>query len=260
MSSLPAPSVVARTSLFERLTVEGGRGVTLVAAPAGSGKTELLRSWVAGAGLVDRVAWVSVERGERDAQRFRLSVIAELREAAGADAFIETLTPTPDFEGHAIVERLLDQLGSLEERVVLVIDDLHELASREALAQLEVLLAGRPELLKVVLASQRDPQLGLHRLRLTDQLTELRAAELRFTPEEARELLATSGIVLADESLALLHARTEGWAAGLRLAALSLADHPDPERFVAEFSGSDRMVAEYLLAELLDRQPNDVQD
>src|SRR5919107_2151903 len=259
MSSLPAPSVVARTSLFERLTVEGGRGVTLVAAPAGSGKTVLLRSWVAAAGLVDRVAWVSVERGERDAQRFWLSVIGELRAAAGADAFIETLTPTPDFEGDAIVERLLAELGSLEERVVLVIDDLHELASREALAQLELLLARRPELLQVVLASQRDPQLGLHRLRLSGQLTEIRAAELGFTLEEARELLAASGIALTDESLALLHARTEGWAAGLRLAALSLAGHPDPERFVAEFSGSERTVADYLFAEVLDRQPAEVQ-
>jgi LuxR family maltose regulon positive regulatory protein len=238
--------------------VEGGRGVTLVAGPAGSGKTVLLRSWVAAAGVADRVAWVSVERGERDAQGFWLSVIDELRAVASAEAVVEKLTPTPEFEGEAIVERLVAQLGSLKEPVVLVIDDLHELVSREALAQLEVLLARRPELLRVVLASHRDPQLGLHRLRLTDQLIEIRAAELRFTIEEARELLATAGITLADETLALLHARTEGWAAGLRLAALSLAGHPDPERFVVEFSGSERMVADYLLAEVLDRQPEEV--
>ena len=101
---------------------------------------------------------------------------------------------------------------------------------------------------------------GLHRLRLAGELAEIRAADLRFSERETRELLDASGIALSEAGAALLHQRTEGWAAGLRLAALSLAGHPDPERFVAEFSGSDRTVAEYLLAEMLDRQPPDVQD
>src|SRR5207249_7110946 len=96
------------------------------------------------------------------------------------------------------------------------------------------------------------------RLRLNQQLTEIRASDLRFTLEEAREFLANSGIELSEQSLVSLHARTEGWAAGLRLAALSLARHPDPERFVAEFAGSERTVAEYLLAEVLERQPEEV--
>jgi hypothetical protein len=100
---------------------------------------------------------------------------------------------------------------------------------------------------------------GLHRLRLAGELAEIRAAELRFTERETRELLDASGIALSDAATALLHRRTEGWAAGLRLAVISLAGHPDPERFVAEFSGSDRTVAEYLLAEMLDRQSDDVQ-
>ncbi len=139
-----------------------------------------------------------------------------------------------------------------------MIDDVHELQSPQALAQLEALLARRPLLLHVVLASRHDPQLGLHRLRLNQQLTEIRASDLRFTLEQARELLANSGIGLSVQSLVSLHARTEGWAAGLRLAALSLARHPDPERFVAEFAGSERTVAEYLLAEVLERQPEEV--
>ena len=101
---------------------------------------------------------------------------------------------------------------------------------------------------------------GLHQLRLAGELAEIRAADLRFSERETRELLAASGVALSEAGAALLHQRTEGWAAGLRLAALSLAGHPDPERFVAEFSGSDRTVAEYLLAEMLDRQPPDVQD
>jgi LuxR family maltose regulon positive regulatory protein len=251
-----APRVVPRESLFERLSAaERGGGVTLVSAPAGSGKTVLLRSWLDEAGLHDRAAWVSVERNEQDAQRFWLSLIDELRATVGAEAFVERLAPTPDFEGAAVVERLLSELQSLEEPVVLVIDDLEELASVEALAQLEVLLARRPSLLRVVLATRHDPQLGLHRVRLAGQLTEIRAADLRFTLEETRELLADSGVALPEESVTVLHARTEGWAAGLRLAALSLAGHPEPERFVAEFSGSERTVADYLLAEVLQRQP-----
>jgi LuxR family transcriptional regulator, maltose regulon positive regulatory protein len=98
----------------------------------------------------------------------------------------------------------------------------------------------------------------VHQLRLADELAEIRAADLRFTERETGELLAASGITLSAAGTALLHQRTEGWAAGLRLAALSLAGHPDPERFVTEFSGTNRTVAEYLLAEMLDRQPGDV--
>jgi LuxR family transcriptional regulator, maltose regulon positive regulatory protein len=252
-----AQSVVARRALFELLS-DGGTGVMLVSAPAGSGKTVLLRSWVDDSRLADRVAWVSVERNERDAQRFWLSVIEELRAAVGADAFVERLTPMPEFDGRAVLERLMSELGSLDELLVLVIDDLHELSSPEALAQLEVLLARRPPLLQVVLATRRDPHLGLHRLRVSGRLTEIRGSDLRFTLDETRELLAASGITLPDESVALLQGRTEGWAAGLRLAALALAGHPEPERFVTEFSGGERTVAAYLLAEVLERQPDEV--
>src|SRR3989440_1960963 len=218
----------------------------------------MLRSWLMRKGLRERAAWVSVERNEQDAQRFWLSLIDELRATVGADVFVERLAPAPDFEGAAVVERLLSELQSLEEPAVLVIDDLEELASPDALAQLEVLLARRPSLLRVVLATRHDPQLGLHRLRLDGLLTEIRASDLRFTLEETRELLADSGVTLPEESFIVLHVRPEGWAAGLRLAALSLAGHPEPERFVTEFSGSERTVADYLLAEVLERQPEEI--
>jgi LuxR family transcriptional regulator, maltose regulon positive regulatory protein len=141
-----------------------------------------------------------------------------------------------------------------------VVDDLHELAAPEALEQLTRLLANLPPQVHAILTMRHDVRLGLHELRLAGELAEIRAADLRFSERETRELLAASGIVLSEAGVALLHQRTEGWAAGLRLAALSLAGHPDPERFVAEFSGSDRTVAEYLLAEMLERQPPDVQD
>jgi LuxR family maltose regulon positive regulatory protein len=156
------------------------------------------------------------------------------------------------------VERLLKDLAPLDERVWLVVDDVHELGSGDLLQQLELLVLRAPPELRFVLATRRDRPLGLHRLRLEGELTEIRSADLRFTVAEAQALFQAAGVRLSDAALGLLHERTEGWAAGLRLAALSLAGHPDPERFAAEFSGSERTVAEYLLAEVLERQPEEV--
>jgi LuxR family maltose regulon positive regulatory protein len=233
--------------------------VVLICGPAGSGKTFLLRSCVEAGGLGEQVGWVSVDRGEQDAQRFWLSLTDALADAAGEEAIPRT-APTPDFRGEALVERLVSDLDSLEESVALVVDDLHELHSPDALAWLALLVAHMPTQLRLVLATREEPQIGLHRLRLAGQLLEIQDHDLRFTPEETRELLETSGIELSDESLALLHERTEGWVAGLRLAALSLVENPDPDQFVAEFSGSERNVASYLVAEVLERQPPDVRD
>jgi len=139
-----------------------------------------------------------------------------------------------------------------------MIDDLHELTSPEALDQLTRLLTNLPPNAHAVLATRHDVRLRLHRLRLAGELAEIRAADLRFTERETRELLDASGIELSEAGVALLRQRTEGWVAGLRLAAIALADHPDPEQFVAEFSGSDHTVAEYLVAEMLERQPDDI--
>ena len=159
-----------------------------------------------------------------------------------------------------MVDRVLSELAEHRSRVILVIDDLHELNSPDALAQLTRLLTQLPPHAHAVLTTRRDLRLGLHQLRLAGELAEIRAADLRFSERETDELLAASGIALSEAGAALLHRRTEGWAAGLRLAALSLAGHPDPERFVTEFSGTNRTVAEYLLAEMLERQPGEVQD
>ena len=168
------------------------------------------------------------------------------------------LTAAPNLDGWVIVERLLKDLAPLEDRLWLVIDDLHELGSAEARRQLELLVMRAPEELRFVLATRHDVRLGLHRLRLEGELTEIRADDLRFTVAEARALFAAAGVELAEPTLGMLYERTEGWVAGLRLAALSLAGHPDPERFAAEFSGTERTVAEYLLAEVLERQPGEV--
>jgi LuxR family transcriptional regulator, maltose regulon positive regulatory protein len=251
-----ARGVVARPGLFERLG--GPARVTVVAAPAGSGKTVLLRSWMSAAGLAGHAAWVTVGREERDPQRFWLSVAGALRGTTAGAALVRPVTAAPDLDGWAIAERLLKDLTPLADRVWLVVDDVHELGADQALRQLELLVLRGPPELRFVLATRHDLRLGLHRLRLEGELTELRADDLRFTVDEARQLLAAAGVELPEEALGLLVERAEGWAAGLRLAALSLAGHPDPERFAAGFSGSERTVAEYLLAEVLDRQPEQV--
>ena len=251
-----AGGVVSRTGLFGRL---GARArVTVVSAPAGSGKTVLLRSWIGEAGVADRAAWVPVGPDERDPQRFWASVLGALRGTAPGSGLVREQTAAPDLDGWAFVERLLKDLAPLSEPVWLVVDDVHLLGPDQALRQLELLMMRAPDALRFVLCARHDLRLGLHRLRLEGQLAEIRAGDLRFSVAEARELLAGAGVELADPAVAMLHERTEGWAAGLRLAALSLAGHPDPGRFAAEFSGSERTVAEYLLDEVLERQPEDV--
>jgi len=245
--------VVSRPRLFGRLGAQAR--VSVVSAPAGSGKTVLLRSWISGAGVADRVAWVAAGHGERDPPRFWLAVLAALRATAAGSALVRELTAAPDLDGWVITERLLADLAPLDDRVWLVVDDVHELGP-DALRQLELLILRAPRGLRFVLATRHDVRLGLHRLRLEGELAEIREPDLRFTVAEAGELFAAAGVHLPDP--APLVARTEGWAAGLRLAALSLAGHPDPGRLAAEFSGTERTVAEYLLAEVLDRQPEQV--
>src|SRR5215472_3737269 len=253
-AGLGAGGVVSRPRLFGRL---GSAPVTVVSAPAGSGKTVLLRSWISAAGVEERAAWVPAGRGERDPQGFWLSVLAALRQTGPGSELVRAVTAAPDLDGWALVEGLLKDMAPLDERVWLVLDDVHDLG-HEALQQLELLIMRAPPGLRFVLATRHDVQLGLHRLRLEGELAEIRGTDLRFTPAEARELFAAAGVELPDPPMAMVEERTEGWAAGLRLAALSLTGHPDPERLAEEFSGTERTVAEYLLAEVLDRQSEPV--
>ena len=251
-----ARGVVFRPALFGRIGAAGR--VVVVSASAGSGKTFLLRSWIDGAGLAERAAWVSVQPAERDPQRFWISVADALRGTAAVSALVRPLTAAPDLDGWTIVERLLKDLAPLADQVWLVIDDVNELDSADGLGQLELLVMRAPKQLRFVLATRKDLRLGLHRLRLEGELTEVRTQDLRFTLAETRALFESAGVQLPEAALALLYERAEGWAAGLRLAALSLAAHPDPGQFAQEFSGSERTVAEYLLAEVLERQPEPV--
>jgi LuxR family maltose regulon positive regulatory protein len=254
------PRLIDRGDLLTALDRAAASKVTIISAPAGSGKTSLLRAWAARTGQSHRLAFMQVQRDQHDAQQFWLALLEAVRHATGANSGAEPPAATPDFNEQAIAGRVLAELGDIHGGVTLVIDDLHELRSPEAPTQLTRFLTSLPPRVHAILTTRYDVRLRLHRLRLAGELAELRAADLRFSERETRELLDATGITLSAAGVALLHQRTEGWAAGLRLAALSLAGHPDPERFVAEFSGSDRTVAEYLLGEMLDRQPPDVQD
>ena len=248
--------LIPRPGLFELLRT--AERVVHVSAPAGSGKTFLLRAWIAAEGLGERTAWVSVGRQEEDPQAFWLSVIDSLHRTRIGSERVRELTGAPNLDGATVVRRLLEDLGSMDERLWLVLDDLHELQAEEAVHQVELLLGSAPAELRLVLLTRRDLRLGLHRLRLEGELTEIRGEELRFSVEESRGLLEAAGVRLSDSALESMVARTEGWAAGLRLAALSMARDPDPERFAARFSGRERAVAEYLLAEVLERQPQEI--
>jgi LuxR family maltose regulon positive regulatory protein len=248
-----------REQLLQLLDRAVTKRVTVVSAPPGSGKTSLLRAWAEHASGDRRVAFVSVEREQQNAQRFWCAVLDAIRGPAGAVDHATQTETTEALDGDALVETVRLEVAAQARPVVLIIDDLHELRSADALGQLEDLLASLPSSARVVFSSRRDPPIRLHRFRLADDVDEIRAGDLRFTERETRELLAGSGISLSDSGVAALGERTEGWAAGLRLAVISLSGHPDPERFVAEFSGTDRAIGEYLMAEMLERQPSEVQ-
>jgi LuxR family maltose regulon positive regulatory protein len=249
--------LIDRDDLLAAMDEASARQVTVISAPAGSGKTSLLRAWTQRAGNTRRLAALQVNRDQHDAQAFWLAALRAVRRATEPTETVEPVG-TPDVNARAMADRVLAEVADAGGDLTLVLDDLHELKSGEALGQLAGLLTDLPPGVHAILATRKDLRLDLHRLRLAGELAELRAADLRFSENEARRLLDAAGIRLSDAGLAVLQQRTEGWAAGLRLAAIALAGHPDPERFVFEFSGTDRTVAEYLLAEMLDRQPEAV--
>jgi LuxR family maltose regulon positive regulatory protein len=255
-----AAGVVERPALFDLLD-RGVQGpVTLVCAPAGSGKTMLIQSWLETRGPPLAVARLAVRTDEADATRFWGAVADALRRsgAVASDDPLATLATAPMGGQDAFVAGLTDGLERLTAPVLLVIDDLEQLRSEEALEGLGRLIERAPAQLRCLLISRSEPKIGLHRLRLTGELTELRPAELTLSVEEVGELLASAGVQVSPDQVRRLHDRAEGWAAGVRLAALSLARHPDPDRFVEEFSGSERTVAEYLGGEVLSRQSPEV--
>jgi LuxR family transcriptional regulator, maltose regulon positive regulatory protein len=257
----PPPGHVPRPRLLEAVSEGLARGRVLVCAPAGFGKTALLAEWVQGGRCP--LAWLCLDAGDSDPARFWRYVMAALdRVRPGLAGRVGPLLgppPPQSFEGlvTALINELATQPGADE--VVLVLDDYHLIDSEPVHASVAFLLEHLPPGLYLVLTSRADPPLPLARLRGRGQLAELRAAELRFTGQEAAALLAdATGTGLPEAAVAALVARTEGWAAGLRLAGLSLRGQVDTARFVAAFTGSHRFVLDYLTDEVLAVQPEQV--
>ena len=257
----PQPGFVPRPRLVQALGEGLARGRVLICAPAGFGKTSLLADWARGGGRP--VAWLGLDAGDNDPARFWRYVVAALDQAQPGIA--ERLgpllgPPAPrSFEGlaTALINELAAQPG--QDEVLLILDDYHLVDAGPVHESVAFLLENLPPSLLLVVSSRADPPLPLARLRARGQLAELRAAEFRFTTEEAAALLgATAGPVLPDTAVVALTARTEGWAAGLQLAALSLRGRTDAAGFVAAFSGSHRFVLDYLADEVLDGQPGQV--
>jgi LuxR family maltose regulon positive regulatory protein len=255
----PAPraGLVPRAGLQWLLKASLEAKLCLVGAPAGFGKTTLLAQWRQAAGG-GRVAWVSLEDSDNDPTRFWSCLVAALRtvEPGLGTVALEGLGgPSVELE-RLVVPSLANDLATVGGPLVLVLDDYQLITDPVCHQTLGRFLDQLPAEVHVVLSTRRDPPLPLARMRARGELAELRAAELQFTGEEAAELLNGSmGLALAAEDVARLAERTEGWAAGLVLAGLSLRGRPDPSGFIAAFSGDDRHVADYLVAEVLERQP-----
>ncbi|MGE5461820.1 MAG: hypothetical protein ACM3PS_00595, partial [Syntrophothermus sp.] len=281
----PRPKLISRPRLVERLN-EGlslGRKLTLVSAPAGFGKTTLVSEWAGECGLP--VTWLSLDEGDNETTRFLMYLIAALQRlpsktsgtniGAGAMGLLQSPQPLP---AELILTTLLNDLttkggangfcgaNSISDKFVLVLEDYHLIDSRPVDEALAFLIEHAPPQMHLVITTRQDPSLPLARLRVRGQLTEIRAADLRFTPAEAAEFLnRVMDLGLSAENISVLEARTEGWIAGLLLAALamqgtiSMRGNPGAASFIQSFTGSHHFVLDYLLEEVLRRQAEKVQ-
>ena len=257
------PKVVLRSRLIERLNegLSAGRKLTLISAPAGFGKTTLVSEWVAGCERLEpkvRVAWLSLDEGDNDPVRFLTYLVAALQTieaniGKGMLGLLQSPQPPPT---EAILTALLNEITAIPDDFVLVLDDYHVLDAKPVDQALTFLLEHLPPQMHLVIATREDPHLPLARLRARGQLTELRAADLRFTPAEAAGFLnQVMALNLSAEDITALETRTEGWIAGLQLAALSMRGQQDVPGFIRAFAGDHRYIVDYLVAEVLQRQP-----
>jgi LuxR family transcriptional regulator, maltose regulon positive regulatory protein len=255
------PEFVPRAALRADLDAAGSADAALVCAPAGYGKTVVLADW-AEINTVADTAWVSLDRDDNDPRRLWASVVTALAACPSVPPASRLHAPwvwRPDTQPEFIAE-LADVVQELPQPVRLILDDVHELVDPVALHGLHTLLRNRPAGFQLVLSTRLDPPLSLPRLRLEGRLWELRADRLRFSPTEAAALLEKSGLHLTSAQVDMLHQRTGGWAAGLRLAALAVKKTSDHDAFLDQFSGNDSSVADYLVGEILSGLPEDIQE
>jgi LuxR family maltose regulon positive regulatory protein len=262
---------VSRSRLLERLNAgtRSGRKLTLISAPAGFGKTTLVSEWVADlrSGAIDgacpSIAWLSLDESDNDLTRFLTYLIGALQTiqtdiGKGALSALQSPQPPPT---ETILTALINEIAALACRIVLVLDDYHLIDTQSIHDAFAFLLRRLPPQMHMFIATREDPPLPVARLRVRGQLTELRATDMRFSSSEAAEFLnQVMGLGLAADDIAALEARTEGWIAGLQLAAISMRDLDDATSFIQSFTGSNRLVLDYLIEEVLNQQSADVQD
>ncbi len=254
----PRAKIVLRPHLIERLNDGLGMGckLTLISASAGFGKTTLVSEWIAGCARL--VAWLSLDEGDNGLTRFLTYLIAALQTivpniCTGVLSALQSPQPPPT---ETILTTLLNEIATIPDNFIFVLDDYHIIDSKPVDNALTFLLEHLPAQMHLVITTREDPNLPLARLRARGQLTELRAADLRFTPSEAAEFLnQMMGLNLSSEDIVALEARTEGWIAGLQLAALSMQGRSDAANFIKSFTGSHHFILDYLVEEVLQRQP-----
>jgi LuxR family transcriptional regulator, maltose regulon positive regulatory protein len=246
---------------LDRLIAEGVTGpLTALMGPPGMGKTLAMASWAAAGRPPGPVAWVTLDEFDNGPLVLWSHVMTAVRRAGLRVPQASWAAACVDTVDHKFLVRLASALAAAQPPLILVLDDLHLLTERTALQGLAYLMRNAQPGLRVVVASRIDPLLPLHRFRLTGELTEIRVDDLAFSVTESGLLMAQHGVTLPPDSLACLTMRAEGWAAGLRLAAMSMQGHPDPEQFVKEFVAEDSPVVGYLVEEVLNAQPRTVRD
>jgi len=257
----PRPGIVSRPRLIDQLNAGLAKGakLTLISAPAGFGKTTVTTEWIT---QRERpVAWLSIDEGDNDPTRFLTYFISALQTIApnvGEEVLLVLQSPQPP-PVETILIALLNEILSIPDNFIFVLDDYHLTDSKAIDDSLTFLLEHQPLQMHLVITTREDPNLPLARLRVRNQLTELRAADLRFTSSEAAEFLnQVMDLHLSTEDIAALEDRTEGWIAGLQLAALSMRDNQDVHRFIQAFAGDNRYIVDYLIEEVLQRQPEEV--
>ena len=257
----PRAGWVKRPELTEYLARTPAR-LVLVDAPAGFGKTTLVAQWRSRTAENRPFAWVSLDRGDDDPSRLWWYIVTALQRACpqiDGEAILTELRTQGLDPTETVVPMLANALAALEAPVVLVLDDYHMIKERSCHDQIAFLVLHLPPSAQLVLITRADPPLPLARLRATGEMVEIRAHELRFAPEDAAALVhAVSGVQLGEADLADLLARTEGWPAGVYLAALSLRGHPSPHTFVQDFTGDNRFIVDFLADEVLGRQAGDI--
>jgi LuxR family maltose regulon positive regulatory protein len=263
------PGYVARSRLIERLNAGRHRKLTLVSAPAGFGKTTLVVEWLrpheeesSGETRPNGLAWLSLDEGDNDPIRFLRYVAAALQRCdSRIGQVLQQVLQSPQLPPlQSLVASLINDIASMDTSLTLVLDDYHFISASDVHHLMQSLLERAPPRLHIVLTTREDPPLSLPQLRARGQVTELRERDLRFTTEEAAAFFSrTMGLSISVEASAALESRTEGWIAGLQLAALAIQEGAEqPETFVKAFAGSDRYVMDYLIAEVLQRQPPEI--